>query len=97
MTSYESNGKEVSLFEITGVLKTTVCLSGVLAAIMVLSEVAGLADTPCVELPISVFAFGGQFVTTFGVVAILAHSRGVVLLVDVLAFGDLLAMLDPLV
>ena len=64
---------------------------------MVLSEVASFAHSPCVELSISVFAFGGQLVTTFGVVAILAHSRGVILFIDVFTFCDLLAMLDPLI
>ena len=58
---------------------------------------ACLAHSPSIEFPISVLAFRGQFVSTFGMVAILAHSRGIVLLVHVLALGDLLAVLDSFV
>ena len=67
------------------------------ASIMVLSQVACLAHSPSIELPISVLAFRCQFISTFGMVAILAHSRSIVLLVHVLALGDLLAVLDSFV
>ena len=62
---------------------------------MVLPQVARLAHAPRIQLPVRVLAFRGQLVPPLGVVAVFAHARSVVLVVDVLTFGDCLPVLDP--
>jgi len=59
---------------------------------MVISEVARLANTPCVKFAVRVLALFGHLVTAPGMVAILAHSRGVVLFLCMLAFRDYFPM-----
>ena len=61
---------------------------------MVVAEVARLADAARVQLTITMRAFGGHLVTTLRMIAVLAHARSVIVIVDVLALRYLLAVLD---
>ena len=66
---------------------------GIALVLVVLTEVAVLADTLGVEQAVSVLAFCGKLSSTFGVIAVLAHSVGVVGFIMVAALVDLLAVL----
>ena len=61
---------------------------------MIVSEVTSFAYATCVQLAVVVLALLGHLVATLGVVTILAHSRGVVVVVDVLALGYYFPVLD---
>ena len=65
-------------------------------SVMVVSEVAGLADAPGVELAICVLALFSHLVTPLRVIAILAHARRVVVVCDMLTFIDNFAMFNLL-
>ena len=64
---------------------------------VIVSQVACLAHAPSIQLAICVLTSCSHLVTPLRMVTILAHARGVVLLIDMLALGDCLSMLDSLI
>lgn len=66
---------------------------GIALVLVVLTEVAVLADALGVEQTVRMLAFGGKLSSTFGVVAVLAHAVGVVGFIMVAALVNLLAVL----
>ena len=61
---------------------------------MVLSQITRFADASRVELAVSMLAKRSHLVPPLGMVAILAHAGGVVVLLRVFALRDDLTMLD---
>ena len=61
---------------------------------MVVAEVARLADAARVQLAITMRALGGHLVTTLRVIAVLAHTRSIIVIIDMLALRYHLTVLD---
>ena len=64
---------------------------------MIVSQVACLAHASSIQLAICVLACSSHLITPLRMVAILAHARGVVLFVDMLALSDCFPVLDSLI
>lgn len=78
------------IFTVCGGVSTTfLCLP---TCLVVLAEVAVAADTLCVHEAVGVFTLGGHLCSSFGMIAILAHSISIIGKSGMCAFGDTVTM-----